>query len=77
MLIFGMIKVHSFKIKREFQNICHPVDVEEVFSREKYGGVENTCRKMFLHIVLYCRRLRGGFCLMQRTNAAREERLPK
>ena len=52
------------------QNIIHAVDVERVYSGEKYGSLENTCRKMFLHIVLYCGHLRGGFCLMQRTNVA-------
>ena len=52
------------------QNIFHPVDVERVYLSEKYESLENTCRKMFLHIVLYCGHLRGGFCLMQRTNVA-------
>ena len=52
------------------QNIIHPVDAGWVYSSEKYESPENTCRKMFLHIVLYCGHLRGGFCLMQRTNVA-------
>ena len=73
------IFMSSMKIPRQFvnnnyyenvQNIIHPVDTGWVYSSEKYESSENTCRKMFLHIVLYCGHLRGGFCLMQRTNVA-------
>ena len=52
------------------KNIIHPVDVKREYLDEKYEMLEETCRKMFLHIVLYCWHLRGGFRLMQRTNVA-------
>ena len=36
------------------KNIIHPVDVKREYLDEKYEMLEETCRKMFLHIVLYC-----------------------
>ena len=62
----------SLTILRQFcqQLLSMIFNVESIYSSEKYERLENTCRKMFLHIVLYCGHLRGGFCLMQRTNVA-------